>query len=140
MQVEKKRVSALVCERIRLLAADKGLTNLDLAKKADISYRTVYSVMKGSASLQDRIVSKFAAALGVSTAYLLTGEAGKQQPLIVEREEIPHRNTNQRTNGPCTVDQAMKTLAIQFGIPAEEILKMITAWIVKQNHREDIPE
>lgn len=39
-------------------------------------------------------------------------------------------------HGPCTVDLAIKTLAVQFGIPAEDILQMITDRIAKQNHKE----
>lgn len=135
--MEKKKASASVCDRIRLLAADKGLSNLDLSKKADVSYRTVYSVMSGTASLQDRIVAKFAAALGVSTEYLLTGEEDKRQPIMAMRDGPVHWDVAERASGPCTVDQAMKTLGTQFGIPPEEILKMITDWIVKENHKED---
>lgn len=65
----------------------------------------------------------------------MTGHGDRQVATMMVKEGRPYGEA--RTASPCTVDAAMKTLAVQFGIPAEEILKMITDWIVKHNHKDE---
>jgi transcriptional regulator with XRE-family HTH domain len=125
MQAKKESISTALCERVRILAADKRMTNLDLAKKADISYRTVYSVMKGAANLQDRIVSKLAAALDVSTQYLLTGEGEKRVAPMMVREGCVYPERGDAEQIPDRLHRAGEVIAEQLNIPKGEVLDAV---------------
>ncbi len=102
------------------------MTNLCLAKKADVSYRTVYSVMKGQANLQDRIVSKLAAALGVSTQYLMTGEGEKRAaPMIVRESGCVYPERGEAEQVPDRLHIAVAVIAEQLNLPRGEILDAV---------------
>lgn len=126
-----------ICERIRLAAAERNMNNLALAKLAQVSYRTVYSVMRGEANLQDRIVAKFAHALQVSTEFLLTGEEPKSPsgPMMV-REGLVYPEAGERMGSLCTLEEAMKTIATQLEIPADDVRKAIAELIMKRKGAE----
>lgn len=73
-----KNNRAIVSERIRALLAEKGLSKIDLAKKADVSYRTIFSAVHGQGNLRERIVGRIATALDTSPEYLLTGRGERK--------------------------------------------------------------
>lgn len=53
------------------------MANYELANKADVAYKTVYSIMHNRLNPQPKTIGRIAAALGVSVQYLMTGEGEK---------------------------------------------------------------
>jgi transcriptional regulator with XRE-family HTH domain len=127
-----------VCGRIKAVAAEKGLSNIELAGTADVSYRTIYSVMHGTARPRNRIVGRIAAALGVTAEYLLTGKGEKRAAPMMVREGMVYPETGETMHGPCTLDQAMKTISRQLGIPEADVRKGVAEWIAKKTHTEEV--
>ena len=138
MKQQKKNILRNeVCDRIRAIAAERGFSNIELAGKADVSYRTIYSVMHGMATPRNRIVGRIAAALGTSGQYLLNGTGKKSIPPEKEQEAgTDHSETGDKMQGPSTIDQAIKLLSVQFRIPEAEILRAITDLTLMRNHKE----
>jgi transcriptional regulator with XRE-family HTH domain len=100
-----------ICARIRALAAEKKLSNIELARAADVSYHLVYNVMRGTANLRDKTIGKFAEALGSSVAFLMEGTS----PSVVREPAVEYV-----TKEVGTLKAAIRTICEQLGISEAE--------------------
>jgi transcriptional regulator with XRE-family HTH domain len=74
-------------ERIALLRDKKGWKQKDLADKVNLNVSVMNRIEKGTRPLNDSEIIKIAAALEVSTEYLLTGRTGSKLPELTEKDE-----------------------------------------------------
>jgi transcriptional regulator with XRE-family HTH domain len=105
-----------VCDRIRLLTIERNLANYELATKAGISGKTIYSIINKRVEPSNKVISAIAIALNTSVDYLMTGEGEKRQSPMMVREGTVYPDAGGRLNGPCTVADAIKTLAVQLDL------------------------
>lgn len=118
MQAESEKKITGIFQRIRALAKEQGLTGVDLAKKADVSYRTVFGVMREEPhKLQDRILSKFARALECSEEYLLTGTGDRN----VLRDSNPDWKTQKKDSDEPTLLAALTKIARELNISFDSV-------------------
>lgn len=134
---DKEHFSTGACARIRRIVIERQMANYELANKADVAYKTVYSIMHNRLNPQPKTIGRIAAALGVSVQYLMTGTGDATAAPMIVRDGTVSPETGERGNGPCTLDEAMKTISTQLGIPADDVRKAIAQLLVKQNHKED---
>lgn len=125
MQRKSERFFAGVCERVRTAAAQRQLTNLELSRLADVAYRTVYSVMRGTARPTDRVIGKFAKALNVSVQWLLTGNESQQPTTVTIQARKPGVVQPERK---ISIADAVSVLAEHFDLTEEEIM----TWLAKR--------
>lgn len=77
-------------KRIADLMAAAGINQVQLAQRSGLHQGYIANVLKrNQRSMSTDIASKFAAALGVSTAYILTGKDGGDVPAAVESPPPP---------------------------------------------------
>ena len=136
MKKDASYSTADVCERIRKLAAEKGISNADLARKSGLSDRLVYLTMHGRANLRPASVGKFAQALSVPAAYLMTGEDTEVPPYALPaREAMTVRE--ERAGLPETVAEAIRVLARQFEGREDEIREDLLKGIIERMKSAD---
>lgn len=131
MQQKNARYFAAVCERIRTVAAEKNLSSLDLARSAEVSYRTVFAVMKGEARLQDRIIGKLAHALGVSVEYLMSGNQSAKA--INDHKPVWEVKEPKRPVSG-VVANAVAVLAEHFGMDEKTIMEFLAEHIAQRRN------
>jgi lambda repressor-like predicted transcriptional regulator len=120
-----------VSARIRALLAEQGLTKIDLAKKADVSYRTIFSAVHDQGNLQERIVGKIAIALGTSVEYLLSGSGEKK----TAKESPPVWGTN-GLNQDITLKAALSKISRELDISFETVSKCFSELANKSKNGE----
>ena len=125
MQVNKDGFFDPICARVKALAAEKGLANIELAGLADVSYRTIHSVMHGQARPRNRIIGRIAKALGVSAEYLITGKGSKQSAPMMVREGMVCPERGDPEPIPDKLHRAVAVIAEQLNIPRGEILDAV---------------
>lgn len=127
MQNSSQGRETTICERIRTLAAERGLTNQDLAKRSRISYRLVHEIMHGRARLRDRTIASIAPALGVEYEWLATGRGNREVAAPLIKEEAGDYAADPRSDLP-PLHKVIAQLAIHVGCEEEEIL----TWVLKR--------
>lgn len=63
-----------VSERIRMLRVEIGMSNAELSRKAGVSVSYAWKIEKNGLIPSNKVIEKFARALGTSETFLLTGE------------------------------------------------------------------
>jgi transcriptional regulator with XRE-family HTH domain len=123
-----------VCDRIRVLTIERNLANYELAKKAGIAYRTVHSIMHKKVEPSNKVIVAVAEALGTSVDYLMTGEGEKRSAPMMVREGTVYPEAGERLNGPCTVADAIKTLAVQLDL-SEAVVREAILELAKKKEK-----
>ena len=128
------------CRLIREVAAEKGLTAADLARKSGVSYRLVHEVMHERAHLRDETLGRLALALGVRVGYLLTGEETRKpidsvsQSLSAMVREGAADNA-ERSGELDTVEAAITFLARQFEVSREDLREALLKFLLEKEER-----
>jgi transcriptional regulator with XRE-family HTH domain len=112
-----------VCDRIRLLTIERNLANYELANRAGISGKTVYSIINKKVEPSNKVISAVAGALGVSVDYLMTGEGEKRAAPMMVRESGPVYGEAEQV--PDKLHVAVAVIAEQLNLPRGEILDAV---------------
>lgn len=130
MQVENAQFFTEVCSRIRALAANKGLSNIDIANRGDIAYRTVYQVMQGNARLRGKSIGRFARVLGTTAEYLLgeTPDPAGGETVVKESAVVWHADA---PRGPCALKDAVRTIAQACNVGETDVYEKIIEMLVR---------
>ena len=131
-------VNADICNRIKVAAAEAGISRTDLAKSTGVAYRTVYSVMQGTANLRDATIGKFAKALGVSYSEL-AGEPGPsccvKAPGLADmsrEEEAENRSGIRQTSKRQSLRIALQVIADQLEIPLDRVISQFLDVLMRE--------
>jgi transcriptional regulator with XRE-family HTH domain len=105
-------------QRIKELANRRGLTRLELAAKASVSYKTLYNVMQAKHEPRESILKRIADALGTTPEYLL----GTKGALEVRESSAGCAARGEEGARVChTMRDAIRFIAAQLDL-AEEIV------------------
>lgn len=123
MQPNKERfLHRRVCERIVAKAQEKGLLKTQIVAATQVSEKTVFEVYGLRARLQERMIHKFAAALGTSFQFLTTGKEVVESSGTRLKESAFFLGERDSGEVPDRLHQAIKIVAEQMGLPEPEIL------------------
>ena len=117
-------------DRIKARVGEMGISFHDLARRAGISYRTVYSVMNGENKTRPSIIGKIAGVLQVTPAWLLygTGEPGKIRTATQDENGGVYPVAGAAAEAPAskiTVREAVRCLSREFHVPESVILDRV---------------
>lgn len=132
--MKSERFFVAVCERVRAVAAERELTNLEVSQLCDVSYRTVHTIMHLKAKLTNRVIGKLAKGLNVSPAYLMTGE--KTDAVITDHKPVWESKEPERvdeTRG--SVYNAVAVIAENFDVSEAEIMEWLGQKITQKRKK-----
>ena len=118
MQAKKDIKIVGVSDRLRTLFSESGMTKYDLARKADISYRTVYNALEGRGKIQERIIGKLAVALQTSVEFLIYG-SGDRSCIT----EVPVAPSTKIEKPKISLRDALEKIAFELGISVDTVAK-----------------
>lgn len=118
MQAKKDKIMTIEADRLRALFTESGMTKYDLARKADISYRTVYNALEGRGKIQERIIGKLATALQTSAEYLLYGTGEK---MMVREPSVEYGSKVEQPK--ISLKDAIQKIAFELDISVETVAK-----------------
>jgi transcriptional regulator with XRE-family HTH domain len=121
-----------ICRRIRDLAAKRQMTQADLAREADVSFRQVHSVVKKlDARLRDKTIGKFARALGTTVEYLRDGKASPD--VLCVRE--PSAVYEVKPRGETPLYELFRLVAEQTGVNEQELIDFVLSKMKQKGER-----
>lgn len=127
----KKDAGAVVCERIRATAAERGYTQAKLARESGVSYRTINAIWDTATNPRDDVIQAIARTLKVSTASLgaehvadmiaALPESGQQMRIA----ESPGPYEVAKPSGSMPLVDLMSALARHVGCSQDEVLEFV---------------
>ena len=131
-QQKKKVFMTGICDRIRALTVERGMANYELASKADVAAKTIYSIMHGKSVPRHRIVMRIASALDTTVPYLLTGQGPKEclpipagGPMVLRESGTVYPEKGERMIAPCTFVGAIRKIAVELEIPELDVVERV---------------
>lgn len=131
MQKTSQPDSEGICQRIMATAAQRGLTNRDLARQSKVSYRLIHEIMHGRANLRPRTIASIAPALGVEYEWLISGKGDAVPRRTVIMEGPGEYKAEPRADLP-PLHLVIKNLADHIGCAEDEVLRWVLEKMAKR--------
>jgi len=123
---------------VRRLMAERGITQVELAKKTGLSYRALHDIIKGVSSPRESTLGKLANGLGITLDALLSHDGNGATVETVARDGCIYPVANARPPRMCrTLESAVRIISDAFEMSERDVREQLLAAVVRFKNDEE---